>query len=80
MPSTASAARSTGEPDIVFADHIDKRDLRFMGDGAAYAYHRHAAGGRRQRAEEARVSNERTGLIAGSGGPSTTNLFEAHRT
>ncbi len=27
-----------GQPQIVLEDHIDKRDLRFMGDGAAYTF------------------------------------------
>ena len=30
--------------------------------------------------EESDISNERTGLVAGSGGPSTSNFFQAHQT
>ena len=30
--------RVHGQPNIVLEDHIDKRDLRFMGDGAAYTF------------------------------------------
>lgn len=62
------------------AEHVDKRALRFMGPGAAYA---HVA--MRQAIADAglsdgEVSHERTGLIAGSGGPSTSALFHAHQT
>ena len=67
-----------GMPQIVLEDHIDKRDMRFMGPGAAYNFLslRHAitdAG-----LEPSDVSNPRTGLVVGSGGPSTSNLFAAH--
>ena len=68
-----------GKPNIVLEDHIDKRNLRFMGAGAAYNFlaleHAIADSG----LTEAEVSNERTGLVVGSGGPSTVNLFEAHK-
>lgn len=69
-----------GMPQIVLEDHIDKRNLRFMGAGAAYNFI-----AMQQAIEDAGlspedVSNERSGLVMGSGGPSTANLFEAHRT
>ncbi len=68
-----------GMPQIVLEDHIDKRDLRFMGPGAAYNFlamkHAIADSG----LTEAEVSNERAGLIMGSGGPSTSNFFQAHQ-
>jgi 3-oxoacyl-[acyl-carrier-protein] synthase-1 len=62
------------------AEHVDKRALRFMGPGAAYA---HIAMGQAiadAGLGEAEVVNERTGLIAGSGGPSTSAMFAAHQT
>jgi 3-oxoacyl-[acyl-carrier-protein] synthase-1 len=70
--------RVHGAPRIVLEDHIDKRDLRFMGDGAAYNFI-----AMRQAIEDAGlevgdVSNERTGIIVGSGGPSTKSFFRAH--
>ncbi len=68
-----------GRPQIDVAEHIDKRQLRFMGDGAAFAYLAMQQAIADAGLEENDVSNERTGLIAGSGGPSTKNLFEAHR-
>ena len=69
-----------GRPQIEVAEHIDKRQLRFMGDGAAYAFLAMQQAIADAGLEEGDVSNERTGLIAGSGGPSTKNMFEAHRT
>jgi 3-oxoacyl-[acyl-carrier-protein] synthase-1 len=69
-----------GKPRLVPAEHVDKRDMRFMGDGAAYAFVAMRQAIADAGLEEGDVSNERTGLIAGSGGPSTRNMFEAHRT
>ena len=69
-----------GRPQIDVSEIIDKRQLRFMGDGAAYAYLALQQAIADAGLEEGDVSNERTGLIAGSGGPSTRNMFEAHRT
>ena len=66
-----------GQPQIVLEDHIDKRDLRFMGPGAAYNFlaMQQAIADSGLAPED--VSNERTGLIMGSGGPSTSNFFQA---
>ncbi|MDJ1016142.1 MAG: beta-ketoacyl-ACP synthase I [Paracoccaceae bacterium] len=69
-----------GVPDIVLEDHIDKRQLRFMGPTAAYAYLSMEQAIADSGLEESDVSNAKTGLIAGSGGPSTSNLFVAHNT
>ena len=54
--------------------------MRFMGDGAAFSYLAMQQAIADAGLEPAEVSNPRTGLIAGSGGPSTRNMFEAHRT
>ncbi|MBP9590568.1 MAG: beta-ketoacyl-ACP synthase I [Steroidobacteraceae bacterium] len=66
-----------GRPDIDLEAEIDRRDLRFMGDAAAYA----AVAMRQAVADSgldaAQVSNPRTGLIAGSGGGSSSNIVEA---
>ena len=69
-----------GKPNIVLEDHIDKRNLRFMGAGAAYNFLAMEQAIADSGLTEAEVSNERTGLVVGSGGPSTLNLFEAHKT
>jgi 3-oxoacyl-[acyl-carrier-protein] synthase-1 len=68
-----------GQPNIDIAEHVDKRALRFMGDGAAWNYIAMQRAIEDSGLEETDVSNERTGLIMGSGGPSTHNIFEAHR-
>ena len=68
-----------GAPQIVLEDHIDKRNLRFMGRGAAYNFLAMEQAIADSGLEETDVSNPRTGLIMGSGGPSTSNFFEAHR-
>jgi 3-oxoacyl-[acyl-carrier-protein] synthase-1 len=60
------------------ADHIDKRTLRFMGQGAAYAYLAMEQAIADAGLEEDMISNPRTGLIAGSGGPSTSAMKAAH--
>ncbi|AZY94556.1 beta-ketoacyl-ACP synthase I [Paracoccus sp. Arc7-R13] len=69
-----------GMPQIVLEDHIDKRNLRFMGPGAAYNFLAMEQAIKDSGLEEGDVSNERTGLIMGSGGPSTSNFFLAHQT
>ncbi|MEZ5886100.1 MAG: beta-ketoacyl-ACP synthase I [Paracoccaceae bacterium] len=69
-----------GMPQIVLEDHIDKRNLRFMGPGAAYNFLAMEQAIADSGLEEADVSNERTGLIMGSGGPSTSNFFVAFDT
>lgn len=68
-----------GKPQIVLEDHIDKRNLRFMGPGAAYNFLSMEQAIADSGLEESDVSNPRTGLIMGSGGPSTSNLFQAHQ-
>ncbi|MEQ8440648.1 MAG: beta-ketoacyl-ACP synthase I [Roseitalea porphyridii] len=66
-----------GKPDINFSDHIDKKLMRFMGDGAAYNYIAMRDAIADAGLTENEVSNERTGLIMGSGGPSTKNMLWA---
>ncbi len=68
-----------GMPQITLEDHIDKRNLRFMGAGAAYNFIAMEQAIADSGLEEKDVSNERTGLIMGSGGPSTSNFFQAHQ-
>nr|WP_309504055.1 beta-ketoacyl synthase N-terminal-like domain-containing protein [uncultured Roseovarius sp.] len=69
-----------GAVDIDVAEHVDKRTLRFMGPGSAYA---HIAMGQAiadAGLAEKEVVNPMTGLIAGSGGPSTSAMLLAHQT
>ncbi len=60
-----------GKPDINLADHIDKRLFRFMGDTAAYNHLAMEQAIADSGLDDSIVSNERTGIIMGSGGPST---------
>lgn len=67
----------SGSIDLDPRQLIDKKILRFMGDAAAYAYlsMREAIQDAGLTAEK--VSNPRTGIIAGSGGASSRNAVEA---
>lgn len=69
-----------GMPQINLEEAIDKRQLRFMGPTAAYAYLAMQQAIADSGLEESDVSNEKTGLVAGSGGPSTSNFFTAFET
>ena len=69
-----------GAIDIDPAEHIDKRTLRFMGPGAAYAHIAMQQAIADSGLEESDIVNPRTGLVAGSGGPSTSAMFAAHQT
>ena len=60
-------------------DHVDKRALRFMGPGAAYAYIAMGQAIADAGLGDDIVSNPRTGLVAGSGGPSTSAMLTAHQ-
>jgi 3-oxoacyl-[acyl-carrier-protein] synthase I len=65
-----------GKPDIDVTEHVDRRVRRFMGEGAAYNYIAMQQAIDDAGLSEDEVSNERTGLIMGSGGPSVINLIE----
>jgi 3-oxoacyl-[acyl-carrier-protein] synthase-1 len=56
---------------------VDRKIRRFMGDGAAYNYVAMQQAIEDSGLEASDVSNERTGIVMGSGGPSTSNLVEA---
>ncbi|WP_223669515.1 beta-ketoacyl-ACP synthase I [Kangiella shandongensis] len=66
-----------GKPDIDTSEHIDRKKLRFMGDGAAYAYISMQQAIDDARLNDDQVSNYRTGLIMGSGGGSQSTQVEA---
>ena len=68
-----------GAPSVDIEAQVDKRVRRFMGDGAAWNYiaMEQAIADAGLGPEE--VSHERTGLVMGSGGPSTKALFAAHQ-
>ena len=66
-----------GDIKINLEDHIDKKQLRFMGAGSAYAVLSMEQAIIDAGLTNEEVSNPKTGLIAGSGGPSTANLLQA---
>ncbi len=69
-----------GSLKIDVAEHVDKRTLRFMGPGAAYAHIAMSQAIADSGLTEDQVQNPRTGLVAGSGGPSTSAMLTAHQT
>ena len=58
-------------------EHIDRKQLRFMGEGAAYAVLAMEQAIADAGLDDHLVSHIKTGLVAGSGGPSTANLLAA---
>ena len=56
---------------------VDRRLMRFMGNGAAYAYLSMKQAIEDAGLSEAEISNDRTGLVAGSGGPTTGAIVQA---
>jgi len=68
-----------GDIKLDVSDFVDKRALRFMGPGAAYAHIAMEQAIKDAGLEEREISNYRTGLIAGSGGPSTSAMLAAHQ-
>ncbi|WP_170332948.1 beta-ketoacyl-ACP synthase I [Ruegeria arenilitoris] len=69
-----------GSLKIDVSEHVDKRTLRFMGPGAAYAHIAMSQAIADAGLTEEQVVNPRTGLVAGSGGPSTSAMLTAHQT
>ena len=59
------------------SDHIDRKKLRFMGDGSAYNYIAMQEAIKDSGLEEKNISNVMTGIIMGSGGPSIKNVVLA---
>jgi 3-oxoacyl-[acyl-carrier-protein] synthase-1 len=66
-----------GSIDIELSTLIDRKILRFMGDAAAYAYISMQQAITDAGLSDEQVSNERTGIIMGSGGASSQNLVES---
>lgn len=66
-----------GSPDIDFKDHIDRKQLRFMGGSAAFAYMSMQQAIDDSGLTDSMVSNVRTGIIAGSGGASSASQVES---
>ena len=69
-----------GKPTIDIAENVDKKLLRFMGDGAAWNYIAMQQAITDSGLSDEEVSDDRTGMIMGSGGPSTKNMLLAFDT
>jgi len=66
-----------GAPTLDAAEAVDRRAMRFHGGGTAWNHVAMEQAIRDAGLEANEVSNERTGIIMGSGGPSTRNIVEA---
>ncbi len=66
-----------GKPTLDAAEVVDRRAMRFHGGGTAWNHVAMEQAIRDAGLEEADVSNERTGIVMGSGGPSTRAIIEA---
>jgi 3-oxoacyl-[acyl-carrier-protein] synthase I len=66
-----------GAPTLDPSQTVDRRAMRFLGRGAAWNHIAMEQALRDAGLEENEISNERTGIIMGSGGPSTRTLVEA---
>jgi len=66
-----------GKPNIKLEDHIDRKIMRFMGSGSAYNYIAMKEAVKDSGLEEKDISNDLTGIIMGSGGPSIENVILA---
>ena len=67
----------SGKPDIDLSEHIDRKQWRFMGDAAGYAFLSMEQAIADSGLTLEQVSNVRTGIIAGSGGASSASQVEA---
>ena len=66
-----------GKPRANPADHVDKRAMRFMGDGAGFCHMAMGQAIEDSGLEQDEITHERTGLIVGTGGPSTKAIVAA---
>ena len=66
-----------GAPTLDASEAVDRRAMRFLGGGAAWNHVAMEQAIRDAGLEESEISNERTGMVMGSGGPSTRAIVEA---
>ncbi|MES2751831.1 MAG: beta-ketoacyl-ACP synthase I [Pseudomonadota bacterium] len=66
-----------GAPTLNASEVVDRRAMRFLGEGAAWNHVAMEQAIRDAGLEPSDISNERTGIIMGSGGPSTRTIVEA---
>ncbi len=68
-----------GDLKINTKEHIDRKQIRFMGDAAGYSYIAMQQAIDDSGLAEDQVSNTRTGLVVGSGGASSENQIDSER-
>ena len=66
-----------GKPNIKLADYVDRKALRFMGNGSAYNYVAMKEAISDSGLEDKNISNVNSGMVMGSGGPSIENVILA---
>ena len=66
-----------GKPNIKLEDYVDRKTIRFMGSGSAYNYIAMKEAIKDSGLEEKEISNSKTGIVMGSGGPSIENVILA---
>ena len=66
-----------GMPNIDVESMIDRRAMRFLGQGAAWNHIAMEQAIRDSGVEQGDIVNERTGIIMGSGGPTTSTIVDA---
>ena len=66
-----------GNIDLEPKDHVDRKAMRFMGKASAYTYVAMQEAVKDAGLTEEMISNPRTGLVAGTGGASSSNQVEA---
>src|SRR6202522_875438 len=66
-----------GAPTLDASEAVDRRAMRFLGGGAAWNHVAMEQAIRDSALEANEISNERTGIVMGAGGPSTRSIVEA---
>ncbi|HTV27982.1 MAG TPA: beta-ketoacyl-ACP synthase I [Xanthobacteraceae bacterium] len=66
-----------GAPTLDASEAVDRRAMRFLGGGAAWNHVAMEQAIRDSGLEQSDISNEHTGIVMGSGGPSTRAIVEA---
>ena len=66
-----------GAPDIDVSDMVDRRAMRFLHKGGAWNHVAMMQAIEEAGLTESEISNERTGIVMGSGGPSTRTIVDA---
>jgi len=67
-------------PQIQWEEHVDRRAARFLAEGTAWAHIAFEQALKDSGIEETELSHDKTGVIIGSGGPSTRSIIEAAQT